>query len=212
MTPWRAFVPLPRPGISFWNTNLLDPWPGLEALAGLLVLAGGPGPSLAPEGGPGGLRIGGAGLLAFGYLKLVGELRHQGHWWLLFAAALWLGGGLPEDRGSWRSRVFLVLLIVHCGVGLYASAMDLRHPFSNGAATAELIRDRGTGPVSAVRPSRAAGGYGGAPLGRPLYRRRGSCSPRIPTGDPEQRELGAPGGPLRRPRAVPKGGEESCWS
>ena len=28
--PWRrpdAFVPLPRPGLHFWNSNLLDPWP-----------------------------------------------------------------------------------------------------------------------------------------------------------------------------------------
>jgi len=36
--PWRAFVPLPRPELHFWNTNLLDAWPGLQSVAGLLTL------------------------------------------------------------------------------------------------------------------------------------------------------------------------------
>ena len=53
--PWRAFVPLPRLDLHFWNTNLLDAWPGLQTLAGLLMLALAARPALAPEGGPGGL-------------------------------------------------------------------------------------------------------------------------------------------------------------
>jgi len=36
---WRAFVPLPRPWIEFWNTNLLDVWPALQPAGGLLMLA-----------------------------------------------------------------------------------------------------------------------------------------------------------------------------
>jgi hypothetical protein len=36
--PWRAFVPLPRPELHFSSTNLLDAWPGLQTVLGLLTL------------------------------------------------------------------------------------------------------------------------------------------------------------------------------
>ena len=185
MTPWRAFVPVPRSGISFWNTNLLDPWPGLEALAGLLMLAAVLVFLWRRRVALVVFAIGGAGLLAFGYLKLVGELRHQGHWWLLFAAALWLGGELR----SWRSRILLILLLVHCAVGIYASAMDLRHPFSNGAATAELIRSEGLDrhPLFGHREPPAASVA--LPLGRPLYAPSRELFTTHPDWGPRQREL-----------------------
>jgi hypothetical protein len=135
--PWRAFVPLPRPGLHFWNTNLLDAWPGLQAAAGLLLLALAGALLWRRKVALATFGLGAAGLLAFSYVKYVGVLRHHGHWWLLFAAALWLGGGwgLQAGRRSWRGRALLSLLIVHCVAGAYASWMDLRHPFSNGAAT-----------------------------------------------------------------------------
>ncbi len=191
-TPWRAFVPVPRPGINFWNTNLLDPWPGLEGLAGFLVLAAALVFLSRRKVALAVFAIGGAGLLAFGYLKLVGGLRHQGHWWLLFAAALWFAGRLQEtqeDRGSWRSRVFLVLLIVHGAVGLYASAMDLRHPFSNGAATAELIRAEGLDryPLFGHREPPAASVA--LPLGLPLYAPSRELFTTHPDWGPRQREM-----------------------
>lgn len=189
MTPWRAFVPVPRTGISFWNTNVLDPWPGLEAVAGLLVLAAALAVLWRRRVALAVFATGGAGLLAFSYLKLVGELRHQGHWWLLFAAALWLAGGLQEDRRSWRSRVFLVLLIVHAAAGVYASVMDVRHPFSNGAATAELIRSQGFDrhPLFGHREPPAASVA--LPLGRPLYAPSRDLFTTHPDWGPRQREL-----------------------
>jgi len=192
--PWRGFVPLPRPGLHFWNTNLLDPWLGMAAPAGLLTLA---------------LAVvflwrwrvalvifclGGAGLLAFGYVKLIGELRHLGHWWLLFVAALWLSGGardLRDDRRSWRARAFLILLVLQCGAGLYASWMDLRHPFSNGTAAAELIRAEGLDrhPLLGYREPPAA--TVALALGRPLYSPSRRVFTTHPDWGPEQRELGA---------------------
>ncbi len=63
--------------------------------------------------------LGAAGFLAFGYVKLIGNLRHQGHFWLLFAMALWLGGGSRRITGpskDWRARV-PVVLDRHCGRG-----------------------------------------------------------------------------------------------
>jgi hypothetical protein len=188
--PWRAFVPLPRPELHFWNSNLLDAWPALQAVAGLLMLALAAAVLWRRKVALATFCLGATGFLAFGYLKLVGELRHQGHLWLLFAAALWLGGaqGL-EDRRDWRARVFVVLLVLHCGAGVFASWMDLRHPFSNGAATAELIRSAGLDryPLLGSRepPSATVALY----LGRPLYSPSRKVFVTHPDWGPEQREL-----------------------
>lgn len=191
-TPWQAFVPLPRPELQFWNTNLLDAWPGLKAMAGLLTLALAITLLWRRKVALATFCLGGAGLLAFGYMKIAGELRHQGHWWLLFVAALWLGGGPAFQGRSWRARVFLTLLIVQCGAGAFASWMDLRHPFSNGSATAELIRGEGLDrdPLLGHREPPAA--TVSLALGRPLYSPSRGVFVTYPDWGPEQRELADP--------------------
>jgi hypothetical protein len=189
--PWRAFVPLPWPGLHFWNTNLLDAWPALQAVAGVLTLALAVALLWPRKVALATFGLGAAGFLAFGYIKYVGVGRHHGHLWLLFAAALWLGGGLgiQEDRRSWRARALLILLILHCGVAGYASWMDLRHPFSNGAAIAELIRGEGLDrhPLFGHREPPAA--TVALALGRPLYSPSRHLFVTHPDYGPEQREL-----------------------
>lgn len=98
-TPWRAFALLPRPGLHFWNSNLLDPWPTLQAMCGLLILLGTTAFVWPRKAALATWLIGAAGFVAFGYIKYIGALRHDGHWWLLFLAALWVGGGLPVPAG-----------------------------------------------------------------------------------------------------------------
>lgn len=169
--PWRAFVPLPSPELQFWNTNLLDPWPAVHTLAGcaMLGLAGlllrRSRPALVTFG------LGTAALLAFSYVKFHGSARHHGHLWLLFVAALWLAGGL--ERGArpfdWRRAVFLMLLAGQVAAGLIASWIDLRHPFSNGAAAARLIRERGLADLVRVGFRDNAVPSVALPLGRPFY-------------------------------------------
>ncbi|HYH45962.1 MAG TPA: hypothetical protein VEG34_09755 [Thermoanaerobaculia bacterium] len=192
--PWRALVPLPRFGINFWNTNLLDAWPGLQAVAGLLVLTLAAALLWRHKIALAVFGVGAAGILAFGYVKYVGVLRHQGHLWLLLAAALWLAGaqGWQEDRRSWRAWILLVLLTVHCGAAAYASWMDLRHPFSNGSAAAALIRDSGLDrrPLLGHREPPAA--TVALFLGRPLYSPSRGDFVTYPDWGPEQRELGDP--------------------
>ena len=190
MMPWRAFVPLPRPELHFWNTNLLDAWPTLQVLAGLLTLALAAAVLWRRKVALATFCLGATGLLAFGYVKLFGELRHQGHFWLLFVAALWLGYAEDlQDRRSWRVRALLVLLILHCGVGAYASWMDLHHPFSNGAATAALIRSEGLDqhPLLSHRepPAASVALY----LDRPLYSPSRKVFVTHPDWGPGQREL-----------------------
>jgi hypothetical protein len=195
-TPWQAFVPLPRPELHFWNTHLLDPWPGLKAPAGLLALALAVALLWRRKVALATFCLGGAGLLAFSYVKLVGELRHQGHWWLLFVAAVWLGGGLGGGPAfpsrSWRARVFRMLLIVHCGAAAFASWMDLRHPFSNGFATAELIRGEGLDRTPLLGHREPPAATVALALGRPLYSPSRGAFVTYPDWGPEQRELGEP--------------------
>jgi hypothetical protein len=191
--PWRAFAPLPRPGLNFWNTNPLDAWPDLQAMAGVLTLILAAALLWRRKVALATFGLGAAGILAFGYVKYAGVLRHQGHLWILFAAALWLGGGFQEDlRRSWRSRVLLALLILHCGAGAYASWMDLRHPFSNGAATAELIRSQGLEkhPLLGHREPPAA--TVSLALGQPLYSPSRGLFVTRPDWGPEQREMSDP--------------------
>jgi hypothetical protein len=192
--PWRAFVPLPRLDLHFWNTNLLDAWPGLQTLAGLLTLALAIALLWPRKAALATFCLGAAGVLAFGYVKYAGVVRHQGHLWLLFAAALWLGGGegFLEDRRSWRSRALLILLIVHCGVGAFASWMDLRHPFSNGAATAELIHSQGLDRYPLLGSREPPAATVALALGRPLYSPSRGIFVTHPDWGPEQRELSAP--------------------
>ncbi|MEO6196149.1 MAG: hypothetical protein ABIS20_24270 [Thermoanaerobaculia bacterium] len=188
--PWRAFLPLPRLELHFWNTNLLDAWTGLQTLAGLLTLALAAAILWPRKVALATFCLGAAGILAFGYVKYAGVLRHQGHLWLLFAAALWLGGGFQQDeRRSWRSRALLVLLIVHCGAAAFASWMDLRHPFSNGAATAELIHGEGLDRYLLFGSREPPAASVALPLGRPLYSPSRGIFVTHPDWGPEQREL-----------------------
>jgi hypothetical protein len=188
--PWRAFVPLPRPDLHFWNTNLLDAWPGLQTLAGLLTLALAVALLWPRKVALAAFCLGAAGILAFGYVKYAGVLRHQGHLWLLFGAALWLGGGFQQDdRRSWRARALLILLIVHCGAAAFASWMDLRHPFSNGAATAELIHGEGLDRLPLLGSREPPAATVALALGRPLYSPSRGVFVTHPDWGPEQREL-----------------------
>ena len=189
--PWHAFVPVPRAGLHFWNSNALDALPLLQALLGVAVFVGAVA-FLRPR--PAGLAtflLGAFGLATFGYIKLAGELRHDGHWWLLFAAALWIGGGIPAaaNSGAWRDRAFLTLLALHGATAAYASWMDLRHPFSNAEATARLLRAEGLDrePLLGYREPPAA--PVALALDRDLFFPSRGVLARYPDWGPGQREL-----------------------
>jgi hypothetical protein len=166
--PWRAFVPLPRFELHFWNTNLLEAWPAQQALAGVLVLAVAFLLLRSSRVALATFAIGAAGLLAFCYVSHPGQIRYQGHLWLLLLGAAWLGGGAGFDRG-WRRLVVAALLVAHVAAAAFATSVDLRHPFSNGRATAAFLRSQGLDryPLLGHRepPAATVSLY----LGRPLY-------------------------------------------
>ena len=185
--PWRAFVPLLQPKVQFWNSNVLDAWPRVEAIAGLPILALAAALLWRRKAALLTFGVGVIGFLAFGYVKFHGLTRHQGHLWLLFAAALWIGG--QSFRESWRSRVLSGFLILHCAAAIFASWIDLRHPFSNGPATAALIRRERLDqhPLLGHREPPAASVA--LPLGKPLYSPSRRLFVTHPDWGPEQREL-----------------------
>ncbi|HET9766667.1 MAG TPA: hypothetical protein VFS60_07460 [Thermoanaerobaculia bacterium] len=191
---WRAFVPLPRLQQTFWNSNVLDPWPSVQLAAGILALLLGFALLWRSRAAVATFAIGATGLLAFSYLYFQGDVRHHGNLWLLLVAALWVGNGVgvTDQPRAWRARVLLALLSLHCVAAAYASWMDLRHPFSNGASTAELIRRRGLDrfPLFGHRepPAATVALY----LGRPLYAPSRQRFATRPDWSPQQRELGEP--------------------
>ena len=150
-TLWRAFVPVPTPGLHFWNSNMLDSFPLLACILGLVIAA------LAFQqfrSSPKALTcwtVGAGGLLLFTYVKYLGCQRHHGHLFLAFLAASWLmaadrnrraraDGGPAQGVGRSCGWIYAVL-IVQLLVGVYASIMDLAHPFSASQAAAAYIRD-----------------------------------------------------------------------
>ena len=91
------------------------------------------------------------GLIAFFYLKLPGEMRHFGHFFIALVMALWLGKVETAGRGlvgdgwigrAWASTqgtIFTGLLGVQVVGGLLAVFLEDRYVFSNGKATAGYL-------------------------------------------------------------------------
>lgn len=153
-----AYLPLPKPGPGFWETEFLAGVPIYRAYSWigapvLLVLV-----SLALLRRPLALvyyLTGSLGLLAFFYVKHVGYLRHHGFLFVCFGTALWLAGNMQPvtlpgmldsaARLSERAVALLlpVILMVHLAGALIAAAGEYTYTFSAAKATAEMIRSRG---------------------------------------------------------------------
>ena len=185
--PWRAFVPLPQHRLEFWNTNILDAAPSLETILGIVMLIVAIAMLRRSKVALATFVIGAAGLLTFAYLKFPGEMRHQGHIWILFIVALWLGGGSFLE--GWRSTVLVALLVVHCGAALFASWVDLRHPFSNGAATAGLIRQKRFDAFPLLGYREPPASPVALALGKPLYFASRGVFTTYPDWGPRQRDI-----------------------
>lgn len=145
---YRSFVPIPSPARDWWGTNLLDFQPvtnKLNAIQGLLgiavfFVAG----WLLP--GRRHVRalwfIGTTILLAFGYFKYVGSLRHHSHFFILFIVAWWLGHAgseVTEKKSIGKRVVFASILIGQLVAGLFASVADMVLPFTANRAAAQYI-------------------------------------------------------------------------
>jgi hypothetical protein len=192
--PWRAFVPVPRFQVQFWNTNILDPWPALQSVAGVAILAAAFALLRRNRVALTTFALGATGLLVFAYTKYVGEMRHGGHFWILFVAALWLGGGLAPRaiRRDWRAQLLLAILVVQCLAAVFASWIDLAHPFTTAPATAALLKKERLDQLPMLGHREPPAASVALPLGKPLYAPSRGVYAKYPDYGPKQREMGDP--------------------
>jgi len=123
-----------------------------------------------------------AGMLAFQYVVYAGFLRHFGHFFIVVIISIWLeriwnsgsvGRGiltrLSEALTRPRQALIIALLVVHFGVGIFASVMEWRYPFSEGKQVARFIKESGLNglPIAGYIDyvASTAGGY----LDRQIY-------------------------------------------
>lgn len=173
---WNAFVPVPDMSAEiWWGTNFLTvESPSLDLLSARFVdtvpLVS---ENLVPLLGAGliftlaalcladrplclaGWTLACAALLGMTYLKYFGCLRHHGHLFVFFLAALWLRDAVPAAAPFWgllevrqgdlarlRAGFLTSLLAVHAAVGLWALGKDLREPFSPSLESSRWIASR----------------------------------------------------------------------
>ena len=184
---WKSYVPIPKLQGHYWNTNVV-PWGAVQAVlsvgllfAALICLRGKRAAVLV-------YCLATLAMLAFGYSKHFGYLRHQGHLFVVLIVSLWLAGrgGQAQFKrdtvdsvsdnvkvGRFQKCFVVVLLSIHLVVGLGVSVADWVLPFSASKATAAFIRDRRMDELpmagDADHAASAVAGY----LGRPIYYLRG---------------------------------------
>jgi hypothetical protein len=187
---WNSYVPVPDPcTASFWNTNL---WHAGYARFGSVVPAIIVAVSVLLVGiasccfvtRPAVLGAYWSGTVAvwlFTVLVYPGALRHHGHLFILLIACCWLmdyrgtEGTADKHRSAICRRLshcgrklFVPMLVVHFGVGIWAYTLGMVYPFSNATSTAHFISKQQSPTTVVVYP------YGlgqGLPmvLGRPVY-------------------------------------------
>jgi hypothetical protein len=148
---YRGWIPIPAWSTHFWNTNLLDAWPGVQALLGAALLVGA---ALLLRRRPlalGLLVVGALGLMVF-ELRFKGFARHHGHLFLLLTCACWIAKATPsrrpDARANQRDRSYAAILGLNAVAGLGSMVAGLVLPFSASWATAEFIKTKVEEPVA----------------------------------------------------------------
>jgi hypothetical protein len=159
----RAYLPIPRPVLGFWGSNLLTTYSFFQTIQvplcyflmffSVLLFLRRPTALLT-------YLISTFGLLTFFYVKYQGSIRHHGFLFLTFLMCCWiyrdcpainLGKAERQDTDSTIDRVLnmagtvlvTLLLICHAIGGVIAIRMEHRYVFSYGKLTAEYIKSQG---------------------------------------------------------------------
>ena len=153
-----AYLPLPKPGLRFWQSSLLAQFPLYANFSWvgapvILMLV-----SLALVRRPLALvyyLTGSLGLLVFFYAKHPGYLRHHGFLFVCFGMVLWLAATMEPVRlpqpldtvASLSERLLRVivplLLTVQVAGAAIAATGEYRLVFSGAKAAAEMMKARG---------------------------------------------------------------------
>jgi hypothetical protein len=153
--PWKAFCPIPRQKITFWNSNIVRS-KGMLAILGTLVLCL---PFLLFARNRDVLLlffISAFLMICLQYFKHLGSMRHFGHYYMMFIVCLWLSTfyghqwqparlfrGIAEAGSKITPAFFGVLLAVQAVAGIDASVMEWRFPFSQSKNAAAYLAANG---------------------------------------------------------------------
>ena len=149
--PARAFVPVPAAVLHFQDSLWVHRIPGFvlwQPIVSVLILIW---CCLVVSTNRVALFVyllGALGLFALFYLVYDGSTqnRHSGFFFLLFIVVAWAFRTLRSRPGrleTSHNAILTAFLVVHVLGGLVAARMDWIHPYSQGKAVAELIRERG---------------------------------------------------------------------
>ncbi len=155
-TVWKAWFPVPRLNLQFWNSNIIR----IEIIQAILslVLVFSAGIFFIKRPVIFFLYITGmTGIIAFILMYYYGYIRHHGHLYILLITCLWIKSFYRENNNTlhyrisekfhgWlnknASRIFLILLAVQMFAGIYAYTVQLFVPFSASRITARYIREQ----------------------------------------------------------------------
>ena len=179
---WRAYCPLPF--AAGWSSNLLDPWPSTEALGLCLFVA----VILFLMPRPTALVLYVCGTLAVGtfFCFPIGDLsamRHQGHFFMILVASLWISPYCRESPALmrvcrsaplaiWRgqqSAFVLAVFAVQCIAGVSAAVYEQAVPFSGSREAADIIRQKAPPNIPIIGDVDFAVAPVSGYLDRPIY-------------------------------------------
>ena len=155
----KSFVAMPRPTFHFWNTSVLEKVPSnlpVNAALALLILAIAAALLRKSPTALAFFSLSTAEILAWSYVGRIGFVRHYGHLFIAFIAALWIAQGLAASRKSLAVRerrrparsmvlsgVLTAILAIQAAGGLFAAGMDIAYPFSQAKGVASFIKEKG---------------------------------------------------------------------
>ena len=150
---FQAFIPIPRPQYSYWNTSIIkdrttESLLSLPLLAFTALLFARKKLILLL------FVLFTASMLGFRHFVHLGYIRHSGFLFIMFIVCLWLGRYYKDDvklksarliywadfGKKYRERFLYTLLIIHFATGLFASGMEWFCTFSTARDTAKYIK------------------------------------------------------------------------
>jgi hypothetical protein len=139
---YEALLPIPKVGIHFWGSNILDGSPvltGIKLLLSLALLIG--AKKIIRDKKLYLLFLAGTlGIVMFTYVKYEGFLRHYGHIFLLLILCIWVARRKTETKE--KQNVFKVVLVCQVLVSAFAFVIEYQKPFSGAKDAAKFISER----------------------------------------------------------------------
>ncbi|MCG6551943.1 MAG: hypothetical protein L7F77_06420 [Candidatus Magnetominusculus sp. LBB02] len=186
---WRAYVPIPRFNMHFWGHNFIsylvsDPIVEVKLSLVLSIVLAAISFMLFLKSRIALFYYSVAtfGITLFCYAIYGGSIRHWGHYYIVFATAVWLSyqyegkpfkAGILKKISSFsernKSAVFTTILVLNVVAGVTANTLNYLYPFSANKETAAFIKENGLDKMPILGDKDYAASGVAAYLNRPIY-------------------------------------------